>query len=150
LVRDLDRDVAHGEAGRLLPRPREVLERVAAEPARVDRLERGALLAVRALVEVEDEAPRRARLVVVVARRQRHRKAVERDAADRAVGDHPREHPEALAVRRAPAGHAVDPAAWADRIAVARLEVAAADAPAHCDAVARTASRIPARRRRGP
>ena len=40
LVGDLDLDRPYLEAFRLLPRPREVLQRVAAEPSRVDALER--------------------------------------------------------------------------------------------------------------
>src|SRR5207248_2371180 len=150
LVRDLDLDGPHGDAHRVLPRPREMRQRIAAEPAGVDRLQRFPLRVVRPLVEIDDEAPGRAGLVVVVARRQRDGEAVERDVVRVAALDHPREHAQALAVRRAAARDPVDPAAGADRVAVARLEVAAADPPAHCATAARAASRSSARRSRGP
>src|SRR5439155_17649838 len=123
LVHDLELDRPHRDLLARLPRPREMLQRVAAERARVDALERGALRLVAARVHVQHEAPRGAGLVVVVARRHRDRQAVERDAVRAALLDHPREDPEALAVGRAAARHAVDLATRADRLAVARLEV---------------------------
>src|SRR3954462_14770334 len=131
LVRDLDRRRTNGEARRVLPRPRKVLERVAAELPRVDPLDRVSACGVGVLIDVEDEAPRGARLVVVVSRRHSHSHAVERYLVCMAVLDHPRQPPEALAPRRAPAGLAVDAAARADRDTVARLEVAPFDVPAH-------------------
>ena len=70
-VVELDRDRSHVEQVAGLPRPREVRERIAPEPAGVDRLERRLLLLPRPLVQVEDPHPGRARLVVVVADRQR-------------------------------------------------------------------------------
>src|SRR5205807_4757059 len=96
-----------------------------------DRLERLALIRGGALVQVEDPAPRGARLVVAVAGGERHRQPGEVSVACGALLDQPRQDSQALAVGRAPARHAVDLAARADRVAVARLEVRAADSPAH-------------------
>jgi hypothetical protein len=56
-VVELDPDSAHADKLARLPRPREVLEGVAAEPAGEDRLERRLLLLARALVEIEDPRP---------------------------------------------------------------------------------------------
>src|SRR5581483_7354445 len=91
-------------------------------------------------------APRRARLVVVVADRHGHGEAVERDAVVFPGLDHPREHAQALAVGRAAAGDAVDPPAGADRLAVAGLEVGAGDPPAHGGLAGATPIRTPIRR----
>ena len=54
-----------------LPGPREVLELLAGDAARPDLLERPVLFGGAALVEVEHPAPRRAFLVVAVARGHR-------------------------------------------------------------------------------
>src|SRR5438105_1366500 len=88
---------------------------------------RRGLLRVGVLVDVEDEAPRRAGLVVVVAVDERDRQPADLDAVDDAAPDRPRQHAVALPVRRAAAEHVPDLAARADRLAVARLEVRAAD-----------------------
>jgi hypothetical protein len=96
-----------------------------------DRLERRALGVVPALVDVEHEAPRRAVLVVAVARGEHDAEAGQLDAVSGAVVDQPRKRAEADAVGGAAAHHAVDPAARADRLAVAGLEVRARDVPAH-------------------
>src|SRR4051812_33592726 len=130
-VVDLDLDGPHREELARLPRPREVLLGVAAEAAGVDRLERLALLARRALVEVERPRPRRAGLVVAVATGQRDRRACEVAPVGLALLDQPRQRTGADAVRRPPARLAVDTAARADRVAVAGFEVGAADPPAH-------------------
>src|SRR3954454_7064112 len=130
-VVDVDLDRPHRDQLARLPHPRKVLLRVAAEPAGEDAFERGALLLGRARVEVQHPRPRRPRLAVAVAERERDRKPGDVEAVDGTVLDQPRQDAHADAVRRAPAGHAVDPAARADRVAVARLEVAAANPPAH-------------------
>src|SRR5262249_28302951 len=65
---------------------------------------------------------------------ERDRQASDVGFADGAALDGPREHPVALAVRRAPAANVPDHAARADRLAVARLEVRAADAIVHAKA----------------
>src|SRR5579871_689791 len=57
-VVELDSDLADAEEPALLPRPREVGERVAAESAGEDRLERRGLLVAGSFVEIEDPAPR--------------------------------------------------------------------------------------------
>src|SRR5712691_5018412 len=106
-------------------------QRIAAEPPRVETLERIELRAVGAGVQVHDEAPGGAGLIVVVTRRERDVEAVERDVVNTPVLDHPGEDAKALAVRGATARHAVDPSTGADRLTVARLEIAPADTPAH-------------------
>ena len=115
----------------LLPRPRKVPQRVTRERAGEDALQCVPLPIVGVLVEIEDVAPRRTWLVVVVAHRDRDLAAPERHVLDSAVLDRPGEHAEALAERGAPAGHAVDPPARANRVAVAGFEVTARDPPAH-------------------
>ena len=69
-VVDLDRHRAHAQQVALLPRPRELLQGRSPEASGEDLLEGIALALVGALVEVEVEVPRRARLVVVVAARE--------------------------------------------------------------------------------
>src|SRR3954451_24186453 len=93
---ELDRPDAH-EVARL-PGPREVLQRVPAAPPRPDLLEREPLLVGGAAVEVQDPRPRRALLVVAVARRHRARQAGEVDPVRFSLLDDPREHAEAEAV----------------------------------------------------
>src|SRR4051812_31501153 len=130
-VLDLELDRPHGDELARLPRPREVLQRVAAAPARVDLLDGAPLLVRRAAVHVEDPRPGRPLLVVAVAGGHRHRQPGEVDALGVTVLDQPREDAEALAVRRPAARRPVDPPAGADGVAVARLEVGPADPPAH-------------------
>jgi len=101
----------------------------AAELADQDARERLALPLVAAFVDVDREAPRRSRLVVVVADGERSIEAGEVDLARVAALDRPREDGEADAVGRATAGTASDPPARADRLAVAGLEVVARDLP---------------------
>src|SRR5439155_24332487 len=82
------------------------------------------------LVEVEDDAPGRAGLVVAVARGDRDDEPREIGAVEVALFDRPRQRAEAEPVRRAPAGAAVDPPARADGVAVAGLHVRPRHAPA--------------------
>src|SRR4051812_46947522 len=129
LVLDLDRDRTDAERPARLPRPWEVHERGTVPRAGEDGLERWALALVRTLVEVEEEVPRRARLVVVVAARQHGREPGEVDVARVAALDRPRQRALADAVGRAPPAAAADAPAGADRVAVAGLEVGARDPP---------------------
>jgi hypothetical protein len=88
-VLDLDPDRAHRDPLARLPRPGEVLGRVAAQLAGEDRFQRGALLSCGTRVEVEDPTPRSPRLVVAVAERECGRQPGEIDAISRAVRDQP-------------------------------------------------------------
>src|SRR5207248_10508117 len=97
--------------------------------AEEDRLERLPLLVRRALVEVEDERPRRTLLVVAVAQDEDDRQSGQVDAGGVTSFDLPGEGAEADPVRGAPTRLSVDASARADRVAVARLEVAAGDPP---------------------
>ena len=105
------------------------VERGAAQPAGVHVLERTPLVRVRPLVQVQHPAPRRPRLVIAVPDHHHHAQAGHVEVADRSPLDPPRQRAGALAVRRSPAAAAVDPAAGADRIAVACLQIGAAEAP---------------------
>src|SRR5262249_23443839 len=78
-----------------LPPPGEAQPRLAAELPGQDRRERPPLLLVSPLVDVDDEAPRRAGLVVVVANRERRCQAAQIDVARVAVLDEPGEDAEA-------------------------------------------------------
>src|SRR3954447_12505210 len=89
LVRDVDRRRTNGEARRVLPRPRKVLERVAAELPRVDPFDCVSARGIGLFIDVQHEGPGRARLVVVVPRRHCYSPAVERDLVRMAVLDHP-------------------------------------------------------------
>src|SRR3954452_11445925 len=129
VVLDLDGDGAHAERPARLPRPGEVNERLAAPRAGEDRLQRRPLALVRALVEVEEEVPGRAGLVVVVMAREHGREAGEVDLAAVPALDRPRQRALADAVGRPPAGLPVDAPARADDVAVAGLEVGAGDVP---------------------
>jgi len=89
-VVDLDSRRPDGEDDALLPRPREVVDLRPSDLPEEDPLERGQLLAIASLVEVEDDAPRG-----------------DRDVEPREVGpvevailDQPRQRAEAEAVRR--------------------------------------------------
>src|ERR1043165_6359519 len=128
---DLELDGLNAEQVRVLERPRELLARAAAEAAGEDVGDRLALGLFRARIEKEPERPRGTRLVVVVAAHEHGLHAGQIEIADAALLDDPRERPEALAVGRAPAGAAADAAARADRLAVAGLQVAPGDPPAH-------------------
>ena len=130
-VVDLDLHGAYGHELALLPRPREVGGGGATELAGEDRLERVALPARRAGVEVQHPGPRRARLIVAVADRHRHRKAGQVGAVQSPLFDQPRQHAHADAVRRSAARRPIDSAARTDGVAVARLEVGAANPPTH-------------------
>src|SRR4029079_17054559 len=79
----------------------------------------------------QGECPRRARLVVVVAAHEHGLHPHEVDVVHAALLHHPGQRAEALAVGGAPAHLHADPAAGADRLAVAGLEIAAGDVPAH-------------------
>src|SRR5207302_961232 len=75
--------------------------------------------------------PRRPRLIVAVVARDRYREAGEIHLAGRSLLDQPRQRSHAHAVRGAPTRHTIYAPAGTDRVAVARLEVAATDAPTH-------------------
>src|SRR6266508_2761669 len=128
-VVDLDLRGAHGDEVARLPGPREVLHLPALGSAGPDLLERPPLLVVAAFVDVEQERPGRALLVVAVARRERDAEPGQVRVAYAPVDDLPREGALADSVGRAAAGDPVDPPAGADRLAVAGLEVRAGDAP---------------------
>src|SRR3954447_10597899 len=128
-VVDLDPARDHLEQVAGLERPRELLERGATQPAGVHVLERTALVRVRPLIHVQHPAPRRPRLVIAVPDHHHHAQAAHVEAADHSLLDPPRQRACALAVRRSPATAAVDPATRTDRVAVAGLEVGAADTP---------------------
>src|SRR5262249_33625689 len=128
---DLDHRRCDADDVPFLPDPGCMLVDVAAPRAEEDPLERGVLPVVRAVVDVEEHAPGRARLVVRVAEREHHAESVEPDAVRLAVLDQPGEDAETDSVRRTAAAHAVDPAAGTDCVAIARLEVGPADVPAH-------------------
>src|SRR5262249_30641927 len=135
-VTDADVPVAEVDAGRTnaehesrLAHPRQAQDPRAAGGSEEDRLERGLLLGVGALVHVEDARPRRAVLVVVVARGEGDAESRQRELVGEAVVDPPAQQPEALAVGRSAAGHAPDHPARTDRLAVARLEVVPTDPP---------------------
>src|SRR5207237_1427475 len=106
-----------------LPGPGEVAEHAAAEPPGEDVGERLPLPLVAPLVHVEEEAPRRAGLVVVIAGGHHRAEAGQVDVAGTPLDDRPGERRHADAVRGAPARPAADPPAGADRLAVARLQV---------------------------
>src|SRR5207237_9196951 len=112
-----------------LPRPRQGAHALGDETAGEDLRQRVTLSLVTALVDVHDEAPRRPRLVVVVAVDESCREPREVGLAGLAFVDEPRERAEADPMRGAPAGPATDHPAGADRVAVAGLEVAARDPP---------------------
>ena len=124
---ELDPARAHLDELALLPDPRQQAHMRPAEPAEEQILERLPLPLVAALVDVEEDRPRRARLVVVVRDHERDEQAVHVDLADPALLDPPAEDAVADAVGGAAAGDAADHPARADRLAVARLEVGAAD-----------------------
>src|SRR3954447_20797960 len=109
--------------------PRELLESGPASFAGIDSLEGEALLVVSLVIEVEHEVPRRAGLVVVVARDEHNPRAAEIDAAGVALDDRPRQRTEADTVGRTAALPPADPPARAYDLAVARLEVRAGQAP---------------------
>src|SRR5205085_8552584 len=96
-----------------------------------DSLEGLALVGGRSPVEVQGPEPRRARLVVAIAERQRDGQPGEIRPVHDALVDQPRQDAPADSVRGAAAGRAVDPAAGTDRVAVTRLKVGAPDPPAH-------------------
>ena len=128
---ELDRADADVDQVAFLPHPRQHGDVTAVHRAEEDVFERRALERVAALVDVQHDAPRRAGLVVVVADDERGREARDVDVVDAPVLDRPREDAEADAVRRAPALHPADHPARADRLAVARFEVRAADSIGH-------------------
>ena len=99
-VVDLDSRRPDGEDDALLPRPREVVDLRPSDLPEEDPLERGQLLAIASLVEVEDDAPGRAGLVVAVARGDRDVEPREVGPVEVAILDQPRQRAEAEAVRR--------------------------------------------------
>src|SRR5579872_1665987 len=122
---DLDGALADTDQVAGLADPGQLVQAVEEEP-----FERGPLLSVGVLVDVEDDGPRRSGLVVVVPADECDVEPADLDAVDGAALDRPREDAVALAVRRAAAEDAADLPARADRLAVARLEVRAAEAVA--------------------
>jgi hypothetical protein len=82
-------------------------------------------------VDMQDDRPRRARLVVVVPDDQHGLQAADVDVVDVAVLDEPGKRAITDAVRRTPARNAVAHPARTDRVAVAGLDVRAADRVAH-------------------
>src|SRR4051794_9188267 len=121
-----------------LERPRELLQRGAAQPAAVHVRERAPLIRVSPLVQVQHPAPRRPWLVVAVPDHHHHAQTGHVEVADPPLLDPPRQRAGALTEAGSPATAAVDPAAGADRVTVAGLEVGAADVPrpvAHIDRV---------------
>ena len=94
-----------------------------------DRRQRLAPALVGALVEVEDEVPRRARLVVVVDEREHHGEAGEVHLPSAPALHRPRQGALAHAVRSNPRPARRQRAGTADREAVAGLEVRAGDRP---------------------
>ncbi|TMK91146.1 MAG: hypothetical protein E6G42_08800 [Actinobacteria bacterium] len=94
---DLDSVRPDGENDALLPRPREVVDLRPRDLPEEDPLERGQLLAIASLVEVEDDAPGRAGLVVAVARGDRDVEPREVGAVEVAILDQPRQRAEAEA-----------------------------------------------------
>src|SRR5205085_10407857 len=89
------------------------------------------LVGVAALVDIEPERPRRAVLVVAVPNREHDAEPRDVGLVGAAFGDRPRQRAFADTVRGAPAAHTPDRATGTDRIAVAGLEVCAADAVGH-------------------
>src|SRR5215210_1824696 len=130
-VLDLNRHGADGDPLARLPHPREVGLGVPAAGAREDLLEGVALGCGGARIEIEDPGPGRALLIIAVGQRQRDGLPAEIDTVPVALVDQPGEDAGADAVGRAATRDTVDSPAGTDRIAVAGLEVAAADPPAH-------------------
>src|SRR5215211_702047 len=128
-VLDLDRHRPPAEQVALLPYPWELALGRPTELPRQDAGERLALPVVAALVDEEEVGPGRSGLVVRVAQGQDRPHAGQVDVARPPLLDGPREGAQALAEGRAAAGAAADPPAWADRLAVAGLEVGARDGP---------------------
>ena len=127
----LDRTRANGELLARLAHPGQPQHVVAAELPGEDRRERLALLLATALVDVDDEAPRRAGLVVVVPDREGGCEPAEIDPVRMALADEPGEDAHADPVGRAAARDTANRPAGADRLAVAGFEVVTLDVPAH-------------------
>jgi hypothetical protein len=89
------------------------------------------LACLRVGVDVEDDRTRRTEFVVVVANDQHDLAAADVDLADPSFLDEPGQRAEADAVGGAPAGDPVGHPTRTDRVAVARLEVRAADRIGH-------------------
>ena len=137
-VAELEPCATHVDRRRSLPDPRKCPDVITAVTAEKD------LAQHRRPVDVQDERPRRLRLVVVVRVGHQCTRSGELEAVRLAPLDLPAEDSEADAVRRTPSSHPVDPAARTDRIAVARLEVAPGDGEAHAaNQMPRTTSASP-------
>src|SRR6266511_4577819 len=108
--------------------------RTAAAVAEEDRCKGPVLRGRRPLVHVQNEPPRRARLVVVVAVDHRHGEPSELDVARVTCFHAPGQGSVANAVRRASSAPSADHAAGADRVAVARLEIGSRHPPRVVDA----------------
>jgi hypothetical protein len=87
------------------------------------------LLLAGPIIEVEADPPRRAGLVVVIPARHDHGQVIKRQPVGPAPADLPGQHELADAIGGSPASTLVYPAARADGLTIARLEVAARDRP---------------------
>lgn len=98
------------------------------------------------LIDVEADLPRRSRLVVVVEAGHDNVKSGENEVVGLTVADMPGEYELADAFGGSAAGPTAHGSAWADRFAVARFEVGAADGPRlvdHGPTLVRTVLRVP-------
>src|SRR4051794_38720484 len=114
-----------------LPDPGEHAHLRPTETSEEDVAQRRTLLLVAVRVDVQHDRPRRAELVVAVADDERDGETGHVAAAAPSVLDQPRQCAEALPVRRTPSRYPVGHAAGTDRVAVAGLEIRAADGVRH-------------------
>src|SRR6266540_6156340 len=128
-VVDGDRHHPHVEQLARLPNPWKLFLRRPAEASEEDLRERGALELVAAIVDVEHEPPRRGLLVVVVHAGEHRTKPGEIGGTGTSALDLPRQRTHTDPVGGSPATPAVDRAARADRLAIARLEVGTGNLP---------------------
>src|SRR5205085_1573420 len=100
-ARVIDRHLHRSHRNKLacLPCPRKMALGIAPEPTTEDSFKRGTLLLRSARMQVQNPCPRRARLVVVVAARQRNRQAGQVNAIRLAILNQPRKNPHADAMR---------------------------------------------------
>lgn len=117
-------------------------ERPATDATQEDVLQRPGLLGRGLLVDVENNGPRRPRLVVVVRPGKDDGAAGQIRAVGVAPLDAPRQYEVTLSVRRTASAPVTLPATRAHRVAVARLEVTPGDLPLwrHCDPFSATSS----------
>jgi hypothetical protein len=122
---DLDRAGPDLEQMAQLAHQRQCEDEIAAEPAEEDVCQRRPLALVASGIDVQEELPRRAGLVLAVL--DHRAEPAECDVPGMTLGDEPGEDAQADPVGRAAAGHAADHAAGTDRVAVAGLEIGARD-----------------------